>query len=42
MDERLYFAHTRNYKEETIHYMQDIKTIFKKLFTFILKKNRNL
>ena len=42
MDESLYFAHTRNYKEETIYYIKDIKTIFKKLFTFILKKNRNL
>ena len=42
MDESLYFAYTRNYKQETIYYIQDIKTIFKKLFTSILKKNRNL
>ena len=42
MDESLYFAHTRNYMQETIYYIQDIKTIFKKLFILILKKNRNL
>ena len=40
MDESLYFAHTRNYKQETIYYIQDIKTIFKKFFTLILKKNK--
>ena len=42
MDESLYFSHTRNYKQETIYYIQDIKTILKKLFTLILKKNRNV
>ena len=35
MDESLYFAHTRNYKQEAIYYTQGIKTIFKKFFTLI-------
>ena len=35
MDEILYFVHTRNYKQETIYYIQEIKTIFGKLFALI-------
>ena len=29
-------------KQETIYYIQETKTIFKKFFTLILKRNRNL
>ena len=30
MDESLYFAHTRNHKQEAIYYIQEIETIFEK------------
>ena len=35
MDESLYFVHTRNYKQDTLYYIQENKTIFEKLFTLI-------
>ena len=38
MDKSLYFAHTRNCKQETIYYIQETKTIFEKFFTLILKR----
>ena len=42
MDESFYFVHTRNRKQETLYYIEETKTIFEKLFTLILKRNRYL
>ena len=39
MNESLYFAHTRNYNQETMYYIQETKTIFEKLFSLVLKGN---
>ena len=35
MDESLHFVHTRNYKQETIYYIQETKTILEKFFVII-------
>ena len=41
MDESLYVLYTRNYKRKTIYYIQETKIISEKIFTLILKRNRN-
>ena len=33
--------YTRNYKQETIYYIQETKNASEKFFNFILKENRN-
>ena len=42
MDESLYFVHTRNCEQETIYYIQEIKTIFEKFFTHTKEKQKFL
>ena len=37
MDESLYFVHTRNYKQKTIYFIEETKTIFE-----TERRNRNL